>query len=126
MLLEDFIKLIFKEFKKLIHLLKIQFDTKQYFKKLENSKSYFQTFINKESLATGVIFLKPGQNDTQDPHESDEIYYILDGNGFLQINDKSHRIKKEEIYFVAKDVPHHFYGNTKNLSILYFFGGSDS
>ena len=126
MLLEDFIKLIFKEFKKLIHLLKIQFDTKQYFKKLENSKSYFQTFINKESLATGVIFLKPGQNDTQDPHESDEIYYILDGNGFLQINDKSYRIKKEEIYFVAKDVPHRFYGNTKNLSILYFFGGSDS
>jgi len=45
---------------------------------------------------------------------------------YLQINDKSHRIKKEEIYFVAKDVPHHFYGNTKNLSVLYFFGGADS
>ena len=106
--------------------MKIQFDTNQYFKKLKNSKSYFQTFINKESLATGVIFLKPDQKDTQEPHDSDEIYYILDGNGFLQINDKSHRIKKEEIYFVAKDVPLHFYGNTKNLSVLYFFGGSDS
>ena len=29
-------------------------------------------------------------------------------------------------YFVAKDIPHHFYGNTKNLSVLYFFGGPDS
>ena len=101
--------------------MKIQFDTNQNFKKLKNSNSYFQTFINKESLAVGVIFLKPGQKDTQDPHESDEIYYILDGNGFLQIDEKSHPIKKGQIYFVAKNIPHHFYGNTVNLSVLYFF-----
>ena len=75
-------------------------------------------------MAVGVIFLKPGEKDTQDSHESDEIYYILEGNGFLQINQKSYRIKSGEIYFVAKCVPHHFYGNTKNLSVLYFFAGS--
>jgi len=85
--------------------LKIKFDTIEYLNKLKKNDSYFHTFINKKSLAVGVIFLKPGENDTQEPHDSDEIYYILDGNGFLQINDKSHRIKKEEIYFVAKDVP---------------------
>jgi len=106
--------------------LKIKFDTIQYLNKLKKSNSYFHTFINKKSLAAGVIFLKPGEKDTQDPHESDEIYYILDGNGFLNINDKSYRIKKEQIYFVAKNVPHYFYGNTENLSVLYFFGGSDS
>ena len=118
--------LILKGFKKFIFLVKIKFDTIEYLNKLKKNNSYFHTIINKKSLAVGVIFLKPGENDTQEPHDSDEIYYILDGNGFLQINDKSHRIKKEEIYFVAKDVSHHFYGNTKNLSVLYFFGGSDS
>ena len=118
--------LILKGFKKFIFLLKIKFSTIEYLNKLKKNNSYFHTFVNKKSLAVGVIFLKPGENDTQEPHDSDEIYYILDGNGFLQINDKSHRIKKEEIYFVAKDTPHHFYGNTKNLSVLYFFGGSDS
>ena len=74
--------------------MKIQFNTNEYFKKLKNSESYFQTFINKESLAAGIIFLKPGQKDTQEPHESDEVYYILDGNGFLRINKKSYPIKK--------------------------------
>jgi len=118
--------LILKGFKKFIFLLKIKFDTIEYLNKLKKNNSYFHTFINKKSLAVGVIFLKPGEKDTQDPHESDEIYYILDGNGFLNINDKSYRIKKEQIYFVAKNVPHYFYGNTKNLSVLYFFGGSDS
>ena len=106
--------------------MKIKFDTIQYINKLQKSKFYFHTFINKESLAVGVIFLKPGEKDTQDPHESDEIYYILDGNGFLHINKKSYPVKKGQIYFVAKNVPHHFYGNTKNLSVLYFFGSSGS
>ena len=106
--------------------MKIQFNTNEYFKKLKNSESYFQTFINKESLAVGIIFLKPGQKDTQEPHESDEVYYILDGNGFLRINKKSYPIKKGQIYFVGNNTAHNFYGNTKNLSVLYFFGSSDS
>ena len=101
--------------------MKIKFDTIQYLNKLKKSNSYFHTFINKESLAVGVIFLKPGEKDTQDPHESDEIYYILDGDGFLCISGKSYSVKKVQIYFVAKNIPHHFYGNTKNLSVLYFF-----
>ena len=124
--LKLYIMLIFKMLKLVGFLMKIQFDTNQYLKKLKNNKSYFKTCINKESLATGVLFLKPDQKDTQEPHESDEIYYILSGNGFLQIGKKSYRIKEGQIYFVAKDIPHHFYGNTKNLSVLYFFGGSDT
>ena len=118
--------LILKEFKKIYFLLKIKFDTIQYLNKLKKSNSYFHTFIDKKSLAAGVIFLKPGEKDIQDPHESDEIYYILDGNGFLDINNKHYPVKKGQIYFVAKNIPHHFYGNTKNLSVLYFFGSSDS
>ena len=106
--------------------MKIKFDATEYLNKLKTSNSYFHTFINRKSLAVGVIFLKPGEDDTQDPHDSDEIYYILDGNGFLEINNESNRLKKGQVYFVAKDVPHHFYGNTKNLSVLYFFGGSSS
>ena len=106
--------------------MKIKFDAAEYLNKLKTNSSYFHTFVNRESLAVGVIFLKPGENDTQDPHDSDEIYYILDGNVFLEINNESYRLKKGQVYFVAKDTPHHFYGNTKNLSVMYFFGGSSS
>ena len=106
--------------------MKINFIASDYLNKLKTTNSYFHTFIDRKSLAVGVIFLKPGEDDTQDPHDSDEIYYILDGNGFLEINNESYRLKKDQIYFVAKNIPHHFYGNTKNLSVLYFFGGSSS
>ena len=106
--------------------MKIKFDTIEYLNKLKTSESYFHTFVNRESLAVGVIFLKPGENDTQTPHDSDEIYYILNGDGFLEINGKSHCIKKGCVYFVAKGASHHFYGNTKNLLVMYFFGGADT
>nr|AIE94456.1 hypothetical protein [uncultured marine thaumarchaeote AD1000_46_C12]AIE94524.1 hypothetical protein [uncultured marine thaumarchaeote AD1000_46_F05] len=29
--------------------------------------------------------LDPGEEDAQEPHESDEMYYVLKGNGFLRI-----------------------------------------
>ena len=121
-----FVKLILKGFKKVYFLLKIKFDIIQHLNKLKKISSYFHTFLNKESLAVGVLFLRPGEKDTQEPHESDEIYYIIAGDGFLRISKKSYPVKKDQIYFVARNIPHHFYGNTKNLSVLYFFGGSDS
>ena len=57
--------------------MKIEYDTSQYIKKISSSDSYFKTFINKKSLAFGVLLLKPNEEDTQEPHESDEIYYVI-------------------------------------------------
>ena len=99
--------------------MKIKFDTTEYLNKLKKSNSYFHTFINRESLAAGILFLKPGENDTQDPHDSDEIYYILDGNGFLEINDESYRLKKGHAYFVSNIMMLHYFCNDMVLIIRY-------
>jgi len=106
--------------------LKLEYDLDTYLEKIKNSNSYFQTFINKDSLAAGVLVLKPGEEDTQTPHDSDEVYYIISGNGFLKIKDKDYKVSKDKLFFVAKDVEHCFHGNTKDLKVLYFFGGPDS
>lgn len=106
--------------------LKIEYDLDTYLEKIKNSNSYFQTFINKDSLAVGVLVLKPGEEDTQTPHDSDEVYYVISGDGFLKIKDKDYKITKDKLFFVVKDVEHCFHGNTKELKVLYFFGGPDS
>ena len=94
--------------------------------KIKKSSSYFYTFINRESLAAGVLYLEPGQDDTQEPHENDEIYYVISGDGFLNINNKDYEVSKDKVFFVGKDVPHHFHGNKETLKVLYFFGGPDT
>ena len=106
--------------------MKLEYHLDTYLEKIKNNNSYFQTFINKDSLATGVLVLKPGEEDTQTPHDSDEVYYVISGNGFLKIKDNNYNVSKDKLFFVVKDVEHYFYGNTKELKVLYFFGGPDS
>lgn len=106
--------------------LKLEYDLDTYLEKIKNGSSYFQTFINKDSLAAGVLVLKPSEKDTQTPHDSDEVYYIISGDGFLKIKNKDYKVSKDKLFFVAKDVEHFFHGNTKELKVLYFFGGPNS
>ena len=105
--------------------MKLDFDLSSYFEKIKNSTSFFHTFINRDSLAVGLLVLKPGEEDTQTPHASDEVYYVISGNGFLKIKNKDYPVSKDKLFFVAKDVKHYFHGNTSELKVLYFFGGPD-
>ncbi|MDE1726653.1 MAG: cupin domain-containing protein [Thaumarchaeota archaeon] len=106
--------------------MKIEFDTKKYVKDLAKSKSYFHTFLNKENIAAGILRLEPGEKDTQSPHESDEVYYIVKGDGFLSIGGKDYKISEGMSYYVAKNIEHQFHNNTKELIVVYFFSGQDS
>ncbi len=106
--------------------MKLDFDLSDYVDKIKKSDSYFHTFINKSTLAAGVLVLNPSEEDTQTPHESDEIYYVISGDGYLKINTKDYPVSKDRIFFVGKHVKHYFHGNKKELKVLYFFGGPDS
>ena len=106
--------------------MKLDYDVSKYIEKLKNTNEYFHTFINKQSLAAGVLVLQPGEEDTQEPHQSDEVYFIIKGNGFLKIKNKDYPVEQNKMYFVGKDIEHYFHGNTKELVVLYFFGGPDS
>ncbi len=106
--------------------MKTEFDTNEYIKDITKSKSYFHTFINKENLAAGIIRLEPGEVDDQIPHEIDEVYYVVRGDGFLNVAGKDHALSEGMVYFVGKKVEHKFHGNKKELIVLYFFGGPDS
>jgi mannose-6-phosphate isomerase-like protein (cupin superfamily) len=106
--------------------MKLDYDTNQYIKEIQKTDNYFHPFINRENLAAGILVLQPDEKDTQTPHESDEIYYIVRGDGFLKINKKDYPVSEGKVFFVEKDVEHYFFGNTKELVAIYFFCGPDS
>ena len=106
--------------------MKLEYDLTTYLEKIKNSGSYFSTFIDKSNLAAGVLLLEPGEEDSQTPHENDEVYFVISGDGFLKIKNKDFKVSENKLFFVAKDVEHFFHGNTKDLKVLYFFGGSES
>ena len=104
----------------------LEFNLQDNLEKIKKGNSYFHTFINKDSLAAGILLLKSGEEDTQEPHESDEVYFVISGNGYLKIKNKNYKVSKDKLFFVAKDVVHYFHSNTKELKVLYFFGGPNN
>jgi mannose-6-phosphate isomerase-like protein (cupin superfamily) len=50
---------------------------------LEDQGGYFIDFISTKGIQAGVIRLHPGENDTQGSHSVDEVYYVIEGNGFI-------------------------------------------
>ena len=106
--------------------MKLDFDLSSYLEKIKKSSSYFHTFINRDSLAVGLLVLQSGEDDTQIPHSNDEVYLIISGDGFLRIKNKDYPVSKNKLFFVAKNVEHFFHSNTHELRVLYFFGGPDN
>ncbi len=106
--------------------MKLDFDTIDYVDKIRKNDCYFHTFINKQTLAAGVLVLQPREEDTQTPHDFDEVYYVIKGDGFLKINKKDYPVSEGKAFFVQKDIEHCFFGNTRELVVLYFFGGPDA
>jgi mannose-6-phosphate isomerase-like protein (cupin superfamily) len=106
--------------------MKIEFDTKKFIDEIKRSDGYFHTFLNRKNIAAGILALSPDEEDTQEPHDDDEIYYVVRGDGYLRIQDKDYPVSEGMAYYVQKNIPHRFHGNKKELVVVYFFSGPDS
>lgn len=100
-------------------------DIDNFLSDLKNRKQYFIDCIDTNSIQAWVMLLHPGEDDTQEPHSIDEVYYIVRGNGFIKMEDKDHKIKPGSIIFIPSKVEHKLHGNNQDLVIFYIFGGAN-
>ena len=96
-------------------------DLREIYSKMDSENSEFLNFFDLRHLQAGILRLKPGESDTQEPHSSDEIYLVLEGNGFIEIGKKTYILKKDLFIYVPANVNHKFYGNTQEILVVYFF-----
>jgi mannose-6-phosphate isomerase-like protein (cupin superfamily) len=97
------------------------FELESLVRELGNKDTYFLEFLNSKSIISGIIRLLPGENDDQEPHQLDELYYVIDGDGYIEINRENHPIKKGDIIFIPATVHHKFLKNKNILTVLYVF-----
>ena len=88
---------------------------------LEKAGNYFIDFLKAGNLEAGIIVLHAGEKDTQKPHAADELYYIIEGSGFMELGKCKQPVKKGSIIFVPAKMNHRFYCNREDLVILYLF-----
>ena len=75
--------------------------------------------MHNDSFEAGILRLAAGQKDIQDAHSADELYFVIEGNGFIRILQKDHSIKKGSCIFVPSNAKHYFHGNEDELVVLY-------
>jgi mannose-6-phosphate isomerase-like protein (cupin superfamily) len=96
-------------------------DIRSLIPKMDLDNSAFLNFFDLQHLQVGILRLKPGELDTQEPHSLDEIYLVLEGDGFIEIGKKAYTVKKDLFIFVPAEVRHRFYGNSTEILVIYFF-----
>ena len=103
------------------------FDTDSVLSELDKTgvNTYFLDFLHTNSFDAGLLRLNPGERDTQGPHSADEIYFVIEGEGYIYIQDKRHRIKKGSCVFIPLTTKHHFHGNSDGFVILYILSNND-
>jgi mannose-6-phosphate isomerase-like protein (cupin superfamily) len=101
--------------------------------KLENIRSshkaggdLYHEFLRVPSLNCGLYVLPAGGTDPQQPHEEDEVYYIIAGRGRFSAVDEDVAVEPGDILYVAAGDPHHFHSITEDLEILVFFASDGS
>ena len=97
------------------------FELQDLARRLEKEGGYFLDFLKVRDLEAGIIVLHPGQEDTQEPHSADELYYVIEGTGFIELGKSAKPVKKGSIIFVPAGLHHKFYGNKEDMVVLYMF-----
>jgi len=97
------------------------FELAQLATRLEKEGGYFLDFLKVRNLEAGIIVLHPNEADTQEPHSDDELYYVINGNAWMEMDKKKIQVKEGSIIFVPAGLRHRFYGNVVDLVVLYMF-----
>ena len=92
----------------------------------KDNSGYFLDFLHNNSFEVGVLRLNPGQKDTQGRHSEDELYFVAEGKGYINIAEKDYEIRKGSCIFVPSKTKHYFHGNKERLVVLYVFNVSKS
>ncbi len=91
---------------------------------LDTTNGYFLNVFKNKGLNAGILRLRKGETDTQEPHSIDEVYFVIEGTGHIEIEDKMKRVNRADFIFVPANVHHRFVVGNKDLMVLYFFGCS--
>src|SRR5213596_3179877 len=94
-------------------------------RRLEVAGGGYEVVHESPGLEVGVYVLVAPEPDRQQPHEDDELYVVLEGNGVLDVAGESASLSEGQAAFVAAGVEHRFSGY-EHLSVLVIFAKAGS
>jgi|GEM_PF-251432 len=100
------------------------FTVAQLIEQQQQSQKIYLPFLNEPTISAGIYELKVGAVDKQQPHDKDEVYFILSGKSNFSVEGETTDVQAGDILFVKADLKHHFSNISEDLKILVWFSGS--
>jgi mannose-6-phosphate isomerase-like protein (cupin superfamily) len=94
-------------------------------KQLVSGGPYLE-FLRRESLSMGLYVLDAGADDEQQPHDQDEVYYVIEGRAVLEVDGDQRPVQPGTIVHIGAGVAHRFHSIAAKLSVLVFFAPPES
>ena len=88
---------------------------------MDVSETPWLAFFQGTNVLTGLYALKVGAEDKQQPHDTDEVYYLVSGKARFSAGSQEQDVKEGDILFVKADVVHRFYNIEEDLMLIVFF-----
>jgi quercetin dioxygenase-like cupin family protein len=99
----------------------VLFSTEQLLEVKAGMDRTYLPFFDNANLSMGIYELKAGAVDEQNPHELDEVYYVLDGKCKFEVEGESMDVVPGAILFVRAKASHRFYDIENDVKLLVFF-----
>jgi mannose-6-phosphate isomerase-like protein (cupin superfamily) len=78
-------------------------------------------FLASEKLSVGLAVWPASSTDRQQPHEEDEVYYVIAGRGAIRVAGEDREVRAGSLVFVAAHVEHNFRDIEEDLRVLVFW-----
>lgn len=94
-------------------------------KRVEENVPYLE-FLRRPSMSMGLYTLPAGAYDPQDPHEQDEVYYVVDGRATLDVEGEQQFVKRGTMVYVPAHAVHRFHSIEEDLTVIVFFAPAET
>ena len=96
------------------------FDIANVAKRLSEGSGGYEIVHASPGIEVGVYVLVAPEPDRQQPHEDDEVYVVLEGNGVLEIEGERVELREGHAVFVPAGAEHQFVAY-EHLIVLVIF-----
>ena len=101
------------------------FDVDETRRRLSDRGGGYEVVHRSSGLEIGVYVLVAPEPDRQQPHEFDEVYIVLEGEGMLEVEGEAAALSEGKALFVPAGAEHRFTAY-EHLSLLVVFNGPHS
>ena len=102
------------------------FDIDRLLTERPQSRRAYLEFLRVPAMSSGIYTLPAGGKDVQEPHDQDEIYFVISSTAKVRLGSEERVVVKGSVIFVEAGLQHRFFDIEEELVLLVVFAPAET